>query len=347
MATMKCIVKARPEKGGLAFEEREIPKPDQGEVLIKNKATAICGTDLHIYNWDAWSQGRVKLPCIIGHEFAGEVVEIGAGVKNIKVGDMVSGEGHLTCGFCRNCRMGDGHVCESWKGIGYDVDGCFREYLVHPEMNTWVNDADLDPALGSIQDPLGNAIHTVFATDCVANRVAVFGLGPVGMLAVAVLKAIGAAEIFAVGRRNQYRIDMAKKLGAQHAIGSADTDPVKYIMDHTDGKGVDAVLEISGNPNAVQDGLHSLRMGGHLVLIGTSNEKSTIDLAKDVVFRSTHIHGVTGRKLWDTWYKMKGLLASGGLNVEPVITHQFPFADYEKGFELMQSGNCGKVVLTF
>ncbi len=347
MATNRCIVKARPEKGGLVLEERDIPKPGIGEILIKNKAAAICGTDLHIYNWDAWSQGRVKVPCILGHEFGGEVVEIGPGVKHIKVGDFVTGEGHLTCGFCRNCRLGDGHVCEDWQGIGYDTDGCFREYMTHPEMNTVINDPDLDPAFASIQDPLGNAIHTVFAADCVGTNVAVFGLGPVGVLAVSVLKAIGAAQIFAVGRRNQYRIDLAKQLGAHHAIGSAETNPVDYIMEHTKGKGVDVVLEISGNPKAVQDGLHSLRMGGDIVLIGTSNEPSTIDLAKDVVFRSIHMHGVTGRRLWHTWDKMKGLLASGSLNVEPVITHRFDFADYEKGFELMNTGNCGKVVLEF
>lgn len=345
MAKMKCIVKTRPEKGGISFQEREIPKPGFGEVLIRNRAVAICGTDLHIYNWDAWSQGRVKLPCILGHEFAGEVVEIGTGVTHVKVGDFVTGEGHLTCGFCRNCRMGDGHVCEAWKGIGYDTDGAFREYMVHPERLIMINDPELEPAMAAIQDPLGNAIHTVFAADCVANRVAVYGLGPVGLLAVAVLRAIGAAQIFAVGRRNPYRIDLARELGAHHAIGSADVDPVDYIKEHTDGKGVDVVLEISGNPKAVQDGLHSLRMGGHLVMIGTSNEKSTIDLAKDVVFRSIHMHGVTGRKLWDTWYKMKGLFASGQLNVAPVITHRFPFAEYEKGFELMNTGNCGKVIL--
>ncbi len=342
---MKCIVKARPEKGGLEFQDREIPTPGFGEVLIKNKAVAICGTDLHIYNWDSWSQGRVKLPCILGHEFAGEVVALGPGVKHIKVGDQVSGEGHLTCGFCRNCRLGDGHVCEDWKGIGYDTDGAFREYIVHPEMNTMINDPNLDPVLGAIQDPLGNAVHSVFAANCVADKVAVFGLGPVGALAVAVLKAIGASEIFAIGRRNQYRIDLAKQLGAHHAFAAEEKDPVRYIMDHTRNKGVDVVLEISGNPKAVQDGLHSLRMGGHLVCMGTSNEKVTIDMTNDVIFRSLHLYGITGRKLWDTWYKMKGLLASGSLNVEPLITHKLAFEEYEKGFELMSSGNCGKVVL--
>jgi threonine 3-dehydrogenase len=347
MSTMKCIVKTRPERGGLSFEDREIPSPGMGQVLIRNEATAICGTDLHIYHWDAWSQGRVKLPCIIGHEFAGEVIEVGPGVRHVKVGDKVTGEGHITCGFCRNCRMGDGHVCESWRGIGYDIDGCFREYVVHPEQNIWLNDPSLPPEWLAVQDPLGNAIHTVFAANCVASRVAVYGVGPVGMLTIAVLKAIGAAEIFAVGRSNPYRLQKARELGAHHVIATNDTDPVQYIKDHTGGKGVDVVLELSGSPRAVQDGLKSLRMGGDLVLIGTSNEKSTIDLAKDVVFRAVHIHGVTGRKLWDTWYKMKGLFASGNLDVAPIVTHVLPFEDYEKGFELMDSGNCGKVVLKF
>jgi threonine 3-dehydrogenase len=347
MSTMKCIVKTRPEKGGLSFEDRPIPEPGFGEVLIKNRATAICGTDLHIYQWDAWSQGRVKLPCIIGHEFAGEVVACGPGVRHLKVGDNVTGEGHLTCGFCRNCRMGDGHVCQSWKGIGYDVDGCFREYLCHPEMNTWKNDDDLDWAAGSIQDPLGNAIHTVFAADCVAERVAVMGVGPIGMLAVAVLRAIGAAQVFAVGRRNQYRLDKAREAGAHHVIASTQVDVAEYIKAHTGGEGVDVVLELSGNPTAVQAGLDSLRMGGDMVLLGTSNNPSEMNLAGDVVFKSRHIHGVTGRKLWHTWYKMKGLYASGNLNVEPIITHKLPFDEYEKGFELMATGNCGKVVLEF
>ncbi|MFH1464611.1 MAG: L-threonine 3-dehydrogenase [Pseudomonadota bacterium] len=344
---MKCITKVAPEHGGLAFEERPIPTPGMGQVLIKNKATAICGTDLHIYQWDAWSQGRVKLPCIIGHEFAGEVVEVGPGVKHVKVGDNVTGEGHITCGFCRNCRMGEGHVCESWRGIGYDIDGCFREYVVHPEQNIWINDKDLPWEQGAIQDPLGNAIHTVFAADCVAQKVAVFGVGPIGMLTVAVLRAIGAAEIYAVGRKNEYRLQKAREAGAHHVIKENEVDPVEYIMDHTNGKGVDVVLELSGNPKAVQDGLHSLRMGGDLVLIGTGNKPVSIDLAKDVVFKSRHIHGVTGRKLWHTWYKMKGLYSSGNLNVAPLITHTFPFAEFEQGFQLMESGNCGKVVLTF
>ncbi len=345
MSTMKCIVKAKPEPGGLEFQERPIPKAGPGQVVIKQKAVSICGTDLHIYNWDAWSQNRVSLPCILGHEFAGHVSDVGPNVNHVKEGDYVSGEGHLVCGVCQQCRTGMGHVCESWKGLGYDIDGAFCEYLLFPASGVVHNDPDVDPAMAAIQDPLGNAVHTVFAQDCVAKKVAVFGLGPVGALSVAVLRAIGADTIFAVGRRNQYRIDLAKACGAHHVIAGAEIDPVAYIMDHTDGKGVDVCLEISGNPKAFQNALDVVKDAGHISVIGTSNDKYEVDFAKDVVFKAVNIHGITGRMIWDTWYKMKGLFASGNLDVSKVITHRMPYADYEKGFEIMQSGNCGKVVL--
>ncbi|NOZ84941.1 MAG: L-threonine 3-dehydrogenase [Deltaproteobacteria bacterium] len=343
--TMKCIVKARPEPDGLEMQERSIPRPSHGKVLIKVQTAAICGTDLHIFNWDHWSRERVHVPRIIGHEFAGKVVETGPDVEHLKVGDYVTGEGHLTCGFCRNCRMGDGHVCENWRGIGYDVDGCFAEYIVHPELNTWLNDETLPPHVAAIQDPLGNAIHTVFAADCIGNDVAVFGLGPVGLLAVAVLKAIGAARIFAIDWDNHYRMDIAGRLGAHHVIAASEKNAVDYVMERTSGKGLDVVLEVSGSPEALQDGLRCLRMAGDLVLIGTSNKTVSLDITNDVVFRAINIHGITGRRLWHTWYKMKGLLASGNLEVEPIITHRLPFDDFHKGFELMQAARCGKVVL--
>lgn len=345
MATMKCIVKAKRESGGLAFQDRPIPKAGSGDVLIKQKAVAICGTDLHIYNWDAWSQRRVPVPCVLGHEFAGEVVEIGPGVTHVKVGDYVSGEGHLVCGVCQQCRTGMGHVCESWKGLGYDIDGAFCEYLKFPAMNVWHNDPAVEPAMCSIQDPLGNAIHTVFSQECVAKKVAVFGLGPVGLLSIAVLKAIGAEEIFAIGQKNRMRIDLAKQVGAHHAVGVEAGDPVQYIKDHTKGKGVDVVLEISGNPKAFKSALDAVKAAGHISVIGTSNASYDVDFAKDIVFRGVNIHGITGRRIWDTWYKMKGLFNSGNLDVSKIITHRLPFDQYEKGFEIMQSGNCGKVVL--
>lgn len=345
MNTMRCIVKARPEPGGLEFQERPIPKAGSGQVVIKQKAVAICGTDLHIYEWDAWSQSRVPLPCIIGHEFAGYVCEVGPNVTHVKEGDYVSGEGHLVCGVCQQCRTGMGHVCESWKGLGYDIDGCFCEYLLFPAANIVHNDPHVDPAMASIQDPLGNAVHTVFAQNCVAKKVAVFGLGPVGLLTIAVLKAIGADTIFAVGRKNQYRLELAKACGAHHVISETESNPVSYIMEHTNGKGVDVCLEISGNPKAFQNALQVVKAAGHISIIGTSNQNYEVNFAKDVVFRSVNIHGITGRLIWDTWYKMKGLFASGNLDVSKIITHRLPYAEYEKGFEIMKSGNCGKVVL--
>lgn len=347
MATMKAIVKARPEPGGLEFRGVPIPEVGPDEVLLKNRVVAICGTDLHIYNWDAWSQSRVKIPTVLGHEFAADVVKVGEGVKNVKVGDYVSGEGHLVCGFCDNCRTGNGHVCYGWKGLGYDIDGAFREYFVMPEMNIWKNDPDTPYALAAIQDPLGNAVHTVFRADCVGKTVAVYGLGPVGLLCVATLKAVGASEIFAFGRSNEYRLDLARKLGAHHVVKTKETPPVEYIKQHTEGQGVDVAMEIAGTPQAIEAAIRSAKMGGDIVILGIPTAEVSVDFAADVVFRAVSIHGVTGRRIWDSWFKMKGLLKSGRLDVGPVITHQFAFDEYEKGFELMKTGNCGKVVLNF
>jgi len=346
MTMMKAIVKARPEEGGLEFRDMPIPEPGPGEVLLKNKTVAICGTDLHIYNWDAWSQKRVSIPTVIGHEFASEVAEVGAGVTGINKGDYVSGEGHLVCGVCDNCRTGNGHVCYNWKGLGYDVDGAFREYFVMPAMNIWHNDPSTSPAYASIQDPLGNAVHTVFRADCVGKKVAVYGLGPVGLLAIAVLKTIGAAEIFAFGRSNEYRLQLAKELGAHHVVATKNTDPVEYIKQHTSGHGVDVAMEIAGTPQAITAAIKSVKMSGEVVLLGIPNSDVDVDIAADVVFRSVSIHGITGRRIWDSWMKMRGLLKAG-MNVGPVITHEFNFDEYEKGFKLMQTGNCGKVVLNF
>jgi threonine 3-dehydrogenase len=289
----------------------------------------------------------VKIPTIIGHEFAADVVGVGDGVKNVKVGEYVSGEGHLICGFCDNCRTGKGHVCYNWKGLGYDVDGVFREYFLMAEMNIWKNDPDTPPASAAIQDPLGNAIHTVFRVDCVGKTAAVYGLGPVGLLSVATLRAIGAAEIFALGRSNAYRLDLARKLGAHHVLKTKDVDPVGYIKEHTGGSGVDVAMEIAGTLEAIQAAIESVKMGGDVVVLGIPNREVPIDFAADIVFRSVSIHGVTGRRIWDSWLKMKGLLKSGRLDIEPVITHQFSFDEYEKAFELMKTGNCGKVVLNF
>ncbi len=342
---MKAIVKARPEPGGLELWDVPVPKPGPDEVLIKMKRLAICGTDHHIYKWDAWSQSRVQVPRIIGHEFAGVVVEVGSHVKHVKVGDYVSGEGHITCGFCRNCRTGKAHVCENFVGIGYDVDGAFAEYMTLPESNVVINDPDLDPDLAALQDPLGNAVHTVFAADCVANSVAVFGAGPVGLLIIAVLKHIGASHIIVVEWDNEYRLDLARKLGATHTIKAAEEDAVSRILDITGGRGVEVSLEAAGAVKSINDAMKATAPGGNVVLLGIPNGEVPLDITGDIVFKGLTLHGITGRRMFDTWYRMQGLFRSG-LDIRPVITHKFKFEDYEKGFEAMASGKCGKVILT-
>jgi len=308
---------------------------------------AICGTDLHIYNWDAWSQNRVKLPTILGHEFAGEIVEAGSAMKHFKVGDYVSGEGHIACGFCQMCRTGQGHICEDWKGLGYDTDGAFCEYLVLPETNLVLNRPEVSPEVASIQDPLGNAVHTVFAADCVGKKVAVFGCGPVGVLAIAVLKSIGAAQVIALGRTNEYRLDLAKQAGATHVLKTSEIDDVpKALQEITGGKGPDVTIEIAGTKDAIQDAVRAVRPGGDVVLLGIPSEPVDFNVAEEIVFKAIHIHGITGRRMYDTWYRMAGLLQSGSLDVESIITHRLGFDDFEEGFQLMKQGNCGKVVLS-
>jgi threonine 3-dehydrogenase len=344
---MKAIVKAKPEPGGLELRDIPVPKPGPTDALIKMNVVAICGTDLHIYNWDAWSQNRVKLPTILGHEFAGEIVEAGSAMKKFKVGDYVSGEGHIACNFCEMCRTGQGHICEDWKGLGYDTDGAFCEYLVLPETNLVLNRPELSPEVASIQDPLGNAVHTVFAADCVGKKVVVFGCGPVGVLAIAVLKSIGAAQIIALGRSNEYRLDLAKQAGATHVLKTSEIDDVpQAIREITGGKGADVTIEIAGTKSAIQDAVRAVRPGGDVVLLGIPSERVDFNVAEEIVFRAIHIHGITGRKMYDTWYRMGGLLQSGMLDVEPIITHRLGFDDYEEGFQLMKQGNCGKVVLS-
>lgn len=347
MKAMKAIIKARPEPGGLEFRSLPVPEPGPHDALIRMRTVAICGTDLHIYNWNAWSQSRVQVPRIIGHEFAGEVVAVGPAVTHVKIGDYVSGEGHLYCGFCLQCRRGNAHVCESWKGLGYDVDGCFSEYLSYPEQNLWHNDPGLPADQAACQDPLGNAVHTVFSADCTGADVAVFGLGPVGLMAIAVLKAIGARQVFAVDLDNEYRMDIARKVGADHVIAAAEEDPVAAIRKYTAGKGVDVSMEIAGTAPAIHAALKSVRAAGQVILLGIPGNAVPVDIAEDIVFSAVSVRGVTGRRIWDTWYRMAGLFKSRGFDIAPIITHRLSFDAYEEGFQLMNGGQCGKVILEF
>lgn len=343
---MEAVVKARGEPNGTELQTVEVPKIGKNDVLIKIKTASICGTDVHIYNWDAWSAGRIKPPLIYGHEFAGEIVEIGENVKSSQVGDYVSGECHIADWYCYNCRTGLAHICKNTKIFGVDVDGIFAEYAQIPAANVWHNDPELPPEVCSIQDPLGNAIHTIFSADVVGRDVAILGVGPIGAMAVSICKNIGAAQVFAVGRRNKYRTDLAKKVGADYTYLVED-DVTAEIMDKTDGKGVDVVLEMSGNVNAIVQGLELLRSGGNISLLGVYADQLTVDVSKLIVFKYATIKGINGRLMWDTWYRMKGLLKNERIvnDMKTIITHRFTFDKFQDAMQTMRGGNSGKVVL--
>ena len=345
---MKAILKVRPETGGTEMRHVAIPKPGPNDVLIKNKVASICGTDVHIYNWDAWAAGRIKPPLLYGHEFAGDVVEVGKGVDYVKPGDFVSGECHIACGHCHNCRTGLAHVCENTKIFGVDAPGIFAEYSCIPATNVWHNDPCLPPEICSIQDPLGNAIHTVFSADVVGKDVAVLGVGPIGAMAVSICKHIGARKVYAVGRKNMYRVDLAAKVGADYTYSRKD-DVIGDILEKTHGRGVDVVLEMSGNPNAIVTGLKLLCQGGTISLLGVYSSDLTVDVSKLIVFKYATLKGINGRLMFDTWYRMAGLLQNPGIrkDMETIITHRFKFDRFEEAMQVMRSGQSGKVVLYF
>lgn len=343
---MKAVVKTRPELNGTEILSVDVPRPGPNDVLIKVKVASICGTDVHIFNWDAWAAGRIKTPLLYGHEFAGHVVEVGSNVNHVKVGDYVSGECHIACGHCLQCRTGYAHVCQDTKIFGVDVPGIFAEYACIPAANVWHNDPDAPPEICSIQDPLGNAVHSIFATDVVGKDVVVLGLGPIGAMCVSICKNIGAANVFAVGRKNEFRIQLAKKIGADYTYKAGD-DIKKDVLDKTNGKGADVVLEMSGNSNSIGPGLDLLRTGGELILLGVYADPVTLDFSKKVVFKYATIKGINGRRMFDDWYRMKGLLKNKKIraDLETIITHHFKFDQFQEAMSIMRSGNSGKVVL--
>lgn len=340
---MLAVFKTSPELGGTEFKEMPVPEPGPHDVLIKVKVCSICGTDVHIYNWDSWAQNRINPPLLYGHEFAGEVVETGKNVNHINVGDYVSAESHIFCGYCSNCRMEMRHICSNLQILGVDTDGIFAEYARIPAQNVWKNDPELPLEHASVQDPLGNSVHTVFAADIPGRNVVILGCGPTGLFATALCKRIGAAQIFCTEAKYEYRADLAKKVGADRVF-FGDTNMHTAVMDATDGVGADVVLEYTGSPAAVNQGLHLLRPGGTIVLLGVFSREFCTDLTDNVVFKYVTIQGITGRLIWDTWYRMKGLFRAG-LDVDAVITHKFKFEEFFEAMDTMRSGNSGKVVL--
>lgn len=340
---MRAVVKDKPEVGAIMIE-REIPQVSENEVLVKVLATSICGTDYHIYSWDPWSQKRIKTPKIMGHEFAGEVIKVGEKVSKVKIGDIVSAETHIVCGKCPLCITGQAHICTNTEILGVDTDGTFSEYVVIPEENAWVNDPAIPPEYLCIQEPLGNAVHTVLSGDIIGKSIAVVGCGPIGIMAVAVAKAVGASKVIAI-EVNEYRLNMAKELGADVVINPINEDVVKRVMEETEGLGVDVVAEMSGNSKAINQALEYIKLGGRMSMLGIPTEDVKLDVANGIVFKGIQIHGIVGRKMYETWFQVKGLLASGNLNLDKIITHKLPLEEFEKGMKLMGSGNCGKVVL--
>jgi threonine 3-dehydrogenase len=324
----------------------DIPCIGSRDVLVQVKAASICGTDMHIYEWDAWAQSRMQVPRIFGHEFAGEVVEVGSEVTSLVPGDFVAAETHITCGQCYQCRTGQAHVCRNVQILGVDRDGAFAEYIAIPEKVAWKTGKEIDHAVASIQEPFGNAVHATFAGDITNKTVAVFGCGPIGLWAVGLCHVSGSSTIFAV-EPNHKRLDIAMKMGANYALNPAEVDPVEQILHVTDGLGVDVVLEMSGHPQAIRQSFKSLRFGGRVSLLGIPSRLVEFDLANDIIFKGATVYGISGRLIFDTWYRTRRILEAGQLDLKQVITHTLPFDRIHEAMEIMKSGDCGKIVLTF
>jgi len=343
---MKAVWKTKGEEG-LEIREADVPKPKDDEVLIKVKATSICGTDMHIYKWDNWAANRIgkNIPYIFGHEVSGEIVEMGKAVKGLNIGDHVSAETHISCGYCFQCRTGNEHICENVKILGVDINGTFAEYLTLPYRNAWVNDKKIPHGIASMQEPIGNAVHTVFDGEVAGKTVTVIGMGPIGVCAVGLAKAAGAEKVIAVGRHDN-RLKFAKDFGADLLINGKDegVDVKKEIMDATDGKGTDVFLEMAGSPSSFTAGIETLRPGGRASILGVFSKPFEVDMT-NIVFKAARVNGINGRKMFDTWYKTKAFLGSGRIPFEKLITHTFSLTDIEKGFDVLMKREAMKVVL--
>lgn len=340
---MRAVVKPE-DSPGLVMREAPVPRPGPREVLIKVKATSICGTDLHIFRWDPWARSRIKPPIIVGHEFSGIVVETGKMVHEVKEGDFVSAESHIICHVCQECRTGKGHLCQNTKIIGVDRDGCWADYIVMPAENMWRNPANMPYEVASLQENFGNAVHTAFSTDLTARRVLVTGCGPVGLMTIMVAKAAGAHTIYATDISN-YRLDMARKLGADFAINVTQENAQQIIMDDSQGEGVDVLLEMSGAPQAADLGFKVLKPGGEASLLGLYPSDIPFDMNNGVIFKGATVRGIIGREIWGTWYRTKGLLSRGLVDLSQIITHRFALEDFQMAIQVMQSGRSGKVIM--
>ncbi len=341
-ATMKALRKMRPERGA-QLEAVSIPAIGPSEVLVRVRAASICGTDLHIYAWDPWSASRVKPPLTFGHEFCGTVERVGEEVTAVAPGDFVSAEMHLNCGHCRQCRVGQLHLCQSLKIIGIDQDGCFAEFVRIPASNIWKVDPGIPEHYAAILDPLGNAVHTVLSGEIAGQTVAVTGCGPIGLMAIAVAKACGCSTIFAT-EVNAHRRALAKKMGADEALDPAATDVVARVRAATGGAGVDVLLEMSGHPTAIQQGLQMLRAGGRASLLGIPAQPVLLDLVNLVIFKGATVQGIFGRRMFRTWLQVTELLKSGRLNLESLFGERLALDRFAEAFSMLQGGLAGKIL---
>jgi threonine 3-dehydrogenase len=342
--TMQALVKPAPAPG---MEMREVPVPAIGpsDVLVAVETASVCGTDLHIYHWDEWAQARIKPPYIPGHEFCGTVAAVGELVQGVSVGDFVSAEMHVACGHCLQCRSGQAHVCQFVKILGVDADGAFADYVRIPASNIWKLDPAIPRDFGSLFDPFGNAVHTVLSGAIAGQTVAVTGCGPIGLFAIAVAKACGASRIFAI-EPNAQRREIARKLGAQMLLDPTAGNVEEQVKDATGGSGVDVLLEMSGHPSAIVQGFRLLRMGGRASLLGIPARPVEIDLANAIIFKGATVHGINGRKMYETWFQAEALIRDSGVDLSPVITHRLPLADFDEAMHLLESGEASKILLT-
>lgn len=340
---MKALSKLKAEEG---IWMTDVPKPELGhnDIMIKIRKTAICGTDVHIYNWDEWSQKTIPVPMVVGHEYVGEIVAIGQEVTGYKIGERVSGEGHITCGHCRNCRGGRTHLCRNTTGVGVNRTGAFAEYLVIPAFNAFKIPDNIPDELAAIFDPFGNAVHTALSFDLVGEDVLVSGAGPIGIMAAAVCKHVGARNVV-ITDVNEYRLDLALKMGVTRAVNVSKENLTDVMNELGMTEGFDVGLEMSGAPPAFRAMLSTMNHGGKIAMLGIPPSDMAIDW-NQVIFKGLFIKGIYGREMFETWYKMAALLQSG-LDLSPIITHQFGIDDFQKGFDAMRSGQSGKVVLSW
>jgi len=341
---MMAVVKDKPEKGFSIVRKTISTDLKPGEVLIKVNSVSFCGTDSHIYNYDNWAKSRLKLPLTVGHEFTGEIIKIAEDVKDVKVGDVVSAETHIICNECEFCLRGEGHICENTKIIGVDIDGCFAEYVKIPAQNCFISDRKHNPLQLSVQEPLGNAVHTVCHFPVEGRSVVILGCGPIGLMGVDVAKACKAKTVIAI-EVNEYRRNLAMELGADYIINPLTENTYERVMEYTNHKGVDLICEFSGNKTAIETAFTYIKPGGGISMLGLPSENICLNVSENIVFKGIHIYGVVGRRINETWDQVKYLLDNDMLHLDKIITHKFPLSKITEAAEVMNNKNCGKIIL--